>query len=102
FAATGSGAACITGAALLSTAGCFVQPSCWTQLAIFCLASGDQPSSGALVGLSAGLPHRKTAKPRWLQHQYKVRPGNESLARIGFPSRFLLFGDDCELPFAPQ
>jgi hypothetical protein len=40
-----------TGAALLSTTGGFVQPSCWTQLAIICLASGDQPSSGALVAI---------------------------------------------------
>jgi hypothetical protein len=29
----------------------FVQPICWTQLAIICLASGDQPSFGAPVAI---------------------------------------------------
>jgi len=28
-----------------------VEPSCWTQLAITCFASGDQPSFGALVAI---------------------------------------------------
>jgi len=30
-------------------AGSFIQPSCSTQLAIVCFASGDQPSSGTVV-----------------------------------------------------
>jgi len=46
FGATISGAVWATG----STGG-LVQPRCWTQLAILCLASGDQPSLGALVAI---------------------------------------------------
>src|SRR5215472_6551112 len=46
-----AGAVCATAAALLSTTGGFVQPSCWIEFAIICLVSGDQPSSGARVAI---------------------------------------------------
>jgi hypothetical protein len=43
--------ATVSEAVFSGPAGGFVQPSCWIQLAIICLASGDQPSSGALVAI---------------------------------------------------
>jgi hypothetical protein len=45
--------------------GSFVQPSCSTQLAIVCFASGDQPRSGTLVAiicLVGGLPRSAVAR----------------------------------------
>ena len=55
FGTTVSGAVCAsTGAGGFSElAGGFVQPSSWTQPAILCLASGDRPSSGALVAITS-------------------------------------------------
>jgi hypothetical protein len=38
-------------AVLSGLAGCVVQPICCIQLAIVCLVSGDQPSSGAFVAI---------------------------------------------------
>jgi len=48
----GAGIGCgVSGLVLSGLAGCFVQPSCCTQLVIICLVSGDQPSSGAFVAI---------------------------------------------------
>src|SRR5262249_8467153 len=57
-----------------------------------------------LPRLSAWVPRRKIAKPGWLQHRYKSPPdsGRSLLVRLAFSSRFLLQGDDHELPFFPK
>ena len=49
--AFGATAASTTGAAF-GVSSDFVQPSCSIQLAIICLASGDQPSSGPFVAIA--------------------------------------------------
>src|SRR3974390_2619821 len=61
---------------------------------------------GPLLRLSAWLPRRKIAKPRWLQLQYKLRPSNgptlETLASVAPSFGFLLLRGGHELSFAPK